>query len=111
MEETTEQGQTITPSLQSFRNAIRNLDISGIFIFFLLASPKKKNTSKQTNKQKERWEGHRNSCGQLHWVKILIKKSKQEILENTAIQEKLQLRTYNKLLDETKEEHCYILNR
>ena len=111
MEETKQQGQTITPSLQSFRNAIRNLDISGIFYFFLLASPKKKNTSKQTNKQKERWQGHRNSCGQLQWVKILIKKSKQEILENTAIQEKLQLRTYNKLLDETKEEHCYILNR
>ena len=94
MEETKQQGQTITPGLQSFRNAIRNLDISGIFIIFLLASPKKKkNTSKQTNKQKERWQGHRNSCGQLHWVKILIKKSKQEILENTAIQEKLQLHT------------------
>ena len=54
MEETKQQGQTITPSLQSYRNAIRNLDISGIFYFFLLASPKKKNTSKQTNKQTER---------------------------------------------------------
>ena len=93
MEETKQQGQTITPSLQSFRNAIRNLDISGIFYFFFISFAQKKNTSKQTNKQKERWQGHRNSCGQLHWVKILIKKSKQEILENTAIQEKLQLHT------------------
>ena len=53
MEETKQQGQTITPSLQSFRNAIRNLDISGIFYFFLLASPKKKKTqaNKQTNRK------------------------------------------------------------
>ena len=95
MEETKQQGQTITPSLQSFRNAIRNLDISGIFYFFFISFAKKKKTqaNKQTNKQKERWQGHRNSCGQLQWVKILIKKSKQEILENTAIQEKLQLHT------------------
>ena len=54
MEETKQQGQTITPGLQSFRNAIRNLDISGIFIIFLLASPKKKKKHKQTNKQTER---------------------------------------------------------
>ena len=33
--------------------------------FLLLASPTKKKTDKQTNKQKERWQGHRNSCGQL----------------------------------------------
>ena len=53
MEETKQQGQTITPSLQSFRNAIRNLDISGIFyFFFLLASPKKKTqANKQTNRK------------------------------------------------------------
>ena len=78
-----------SPSRRSFRNAIRNLDISGIFLLF----KKKKNISKQTSKQKERWQGHRISCGQLHWAKILIKKSKQEILRNTAIQEKLQLHT------------------
>ena len=34
-----------------------------IYLLLLLASPKKKN--KQTNKQKEHWQGHRNSCGQL----------------------------------------------
>ena len=34
--------------------------------FLLLASPKKKN--KQTTKQKERWQGHCNSCGQLQRV-------------------------------------------
>ena len=54
----------------------------------LLASPK----NKQTNKQKERRQGHRNSCGQLQQARILIKK-KKEILKKTAIQEKLQLHT------------------
>ena len=32
------------------------------FYFILLASPK------QTDKQKERWQGHCNSCGQLQWA-------------------------------------------
>ena len=81
-----------SPSLQSFKNAIRNLDISVFLLFYFINFAPQK-TNKQTNKQKERWQGHRNSCGQLQWVKILIKKSKQEILENTAIQEKLQLHT------------------
>ena len=55
MEETKQQGQTITPSLQSFRNAIRNLDISGIFYFFFISFAKKtKKKHKQTNKQTER---------------------------------------------------------
>ena len=78
MEETKQQGQTITPSLQSFRNAIRNLDISGIFYFFFISFAKKKKTqaNKQTNKQKERWQGHRNSCGQLQWARKLTKKIK-----------------------------------
>ena len=31
-----------------------------LLLLLLLASPKKK-----TNKQKEHWQGHRNSCGQL----------------------------------------------
>ena len=53
MEETKQQGQTITPSLQSFRNAIRNLDISGIFYFFFISFAQKKK-HKQTNKQTER---------------------------------------------------------
>ena len=44
-----------------------------IFIFILLASPKKK-TNKQTDKQKEPWQGHRNSCGQLQRARILILK-------------------------------------
>ena len=57
-----------------------------VFVFFvLLAAPKK-------NKQKELWQGHRNSCGQLQRARILIQK-KQEILKDTAIQEKLQLHT------------------
>ena len=34
MEETKQQGQAITYSLQCFKNAIRNLDISGILLFF-----------------------------------------------------------------------------
>ena len=52
-----------------------------------------KQTNKQTDKQKERWQGHRNSCGQLQRARILIKKKKQEILKSKAIQEKLQLHT------------------
>ena len=78
MEETKQQGQTITPSLQSFRNAIRNLDICGIFYFFFISFAQKKNTSKQTNKQKERWQGHRNSCGQLQRARKLTKKNKNK---------------------------------
>ena len=52
MEETKQQGQTITPSLQSFRNAIRNLDISGIFYFFFISfAQKKTQANKQTNRK------------------------------------------------------------
>ena len=32
----------------------------------------KKYTNKQTNKQKERWQGHRNCCGQLQRARILV---------------------------------------
>ena len=53
MEETKQQGQTITPSLQSFRNAIRNLDISGIFYFFFISFAKKKKKT-EANKQTSR---------------------------------------------------------
>ena len=61
-----------------------------------------------SNKQKERWQGHRNSCGQLQRARILIKKTRNikkhsDARETTA--------TYNKLLDETRDEHYYILNR
>ena len=40
--------------------------------FILLASPKKK----ETNKQKERWQGHRKSCGQSQRARILVKEKK-----------------------------------
>ena len=111
MEETKQQGQTITPSLQSFRNAIRNLDISGIFYFFFISFAKKKKTqaNKQTNKQKERWQGHRNSCGQLQRARILIKKKTRNIKRHSDTRKATA--TYNKLLDETRDEHYYILNR
>ena len=38
------------------------MEILYFYFFILLASPK---TNKQTDKQKERWQKHRNSCGQL----------------------------------------------
>ena len=60
-----------SPSLQSFKNAIRNLDISGILLFYFINFASQKN--KQTKKQKERWQGHRNRCGQLQWARKLIK--------------------------------------
>ena len=40
------------------------LEERALCLFILLASPKKQ-TNKQTNKLKERWQGHRNNCGQL----------------------------------------------
>ena len=76
------------------------------FILFLLASPKKI----QANKQKERWQGHRNSCGQLQRARILIKKIKTRNIKKHSDTRKTTA-TYNKLLDETRDEHYYILNR
>ena len=37
-----------------------------LYFVISFAPPQKKQTNKQTNKQKELWQGHRNSCGQLH---------------------------------------------
>ena len=61
------------------------------FIIILLASPKKK-TNKETNKQKERWQGHRNSCGQLQRARIL-KKIKTRNIKKHNDTRKLQLHT------------------
>ena len=59
-----------------------------------LTSPKQNKTEKQTNKQKERWRGHRNSRA---WPMTAgpdtNKKKKKKNLKNTAIQEKLELHT------------------
>ena len=63
-----------SPSLQSFKNAIRNLNISAFILLFYLINFAPSKTNKQTNKQKERWQGHRNSCGQLQWARKLTKK-------------------------------------
>ena len=43
-----------------------------IFLFYFISFARKK----QTNKQKERLQGQRNSCGQLQRVQILKKKKK-----------------------------------
>ena len=69
--------------------------------------------AKKTNKQKERWRGRRNSCGQLQRARILLL---QIIIKKTRnIKKQSDTRkttaTYNKLLDETRDEHYYILNR
>ena len=79
-----------------------------IYLFFLLASPKKK---KQTDKQKERWQGHRNSCGQLQRARKLIKKKIKTRNIKKHSDTRKTTATYNKLLDETRDEHYYILNR
>ena len=55
----------------------------------------KQNKTEKTNKQKERWRGHRNS---LAWPITTgpdtnKKKKKKKYLKNTAIQEKLELHT------------------
>ena len=75
-----------------------------IFLFYFISFAKKK---KRTNKQKERWQGHRNSCGQLQRVQILlIIKKAQEILKNTAIQEKLLTATYIPLISRVFGPYC-----
>ena len=76
------------------------------FIFILLASPKKK----QTNRKKECWQGHCNSCGQLQRARILIKEMKTRNIKKCSDTRK-STATYNKLLHETRDEHYYILNR
>ena len=81
------------------------------FIFYFICFAKK--TNKLTNKQtEERWQGHRNSCGQLQRARILIKKI---IIKTRNIKKHSDTRettaTYNKLLDETRDEHYYILHR
>ena len=68
-----------------FREAIdktfgRKMQIRGricctYFLFLIISLAKKKkqtNNNKQTNTQKERWQGHRDSCGQLQRARILI---------------------------------------
>ena len=44
------------------------------FYFFFISFAKKTNkqTNKQRDKQKERWQGHRNSCGQLQRARLLF---------------------------------------
>ena len=63
------------------------------YFLFLIISFAKKQTNKQTNKQKERWQGHR---PQQLWPITAgpdTNKKRQEVLKNTAIQEKPQLHT------------------
>ena len=50
-----------------------------IILFYFISFAQK---NKQTNKQKERWQGHRNSCGQLQRARILIKKKAQRYKKN-----------------------------
>ena len=84
------------------------------FLFLLLlASPKNKQTNKQTN---------RKNVGRdtAQWLWPIVegpatnkkkkKQKKHEILKDAAIQKKTTA-TYNKLLYETRNEHYYILNR
>ena len=42
------------------------------YYFILFISFAKKQTNKQTDKHKERWQGHRNSCGQLQRARARI---------------------------------------
>ena len=69
-------------------------------VLFYFISFAKKQTNKQTDKQKERWQGHRNSCGQLQRARILIrKKIKTRNIKKHSDTRKTTA-TYNKLLDE-----------
>ena len=75
-----------------------------VFFFLFITFAKKKNK----NKQKERWQGRRNSCGQLQRARILIKKTRNIKRHSDT---KKTTATYSKLLDETRDEHYNIFNR
>ena len=55
----------------------RRFDLLSHIILFHFISFAKTKHNKQTNKQKERWQGHRNSCGQLQRARIQIKRKKK----------------------------------
>ena len=89
----------------STTNKTKHTAYSMIILFYLISFAKK-------HKQTER--ALRGTPQQLWPITAgadTKKKLKQEILKSTTIQEKLQLHIYNKLLDETRDEHYYILNR
>ena len=103
-----------SPSLQSFKNAIGNLDISGVLLFYFinfapLPPPKKK--QQQTNKKTERTFS---GTPQQLWP-ITVGPDTNEKIKTRNIKKYSDSRkttaTYNQLLDETRDEHCYILNR
>ena len=82
-----------------------NSSILSLSILFFISFAKK---NKQTNKQREHWQGHHNSCGQLQRARILIKKVKKRNIEKQSDTRKTTA-TYNKLFDETRDKHYYIL--
>ena len=71
-------------------------------LFYFISSAKKQ-TNKPTNRKKERWQGHRNSCGELHQARILIKKKTRNIKKDSDTRKTTA--TYNKLLDQTRDEY------
>ena len=79
---------------------------SKLFYYYFISFAKKK-TNKETNKQKERWQGHRNSCGQLQRARTLKKIKTRNIKKHNDTRKTTA--PYNKLLDETRDEHYYIL--
>ena len=102
-----------TLKFNAMKYVFDKVDVAPCFILFYQLRKKQKNkqTNKQTDKQKERWQGHRNSCGQFtagpdtnkKKIKTRNIKKHSDTRKTTA--------TYNKLLDETRDEHYYILNR
>ena len=82
---------------------------SEYFYFILFLFYKLHQNNKQTNKQKERWQGHRNRCGQLQRTWMLKKGKKRKVKKHSDTRKTPAM--YNKLLDEARNEHYYILNR
>ena len=100
-----------TLKLNAMKYVFDKVDVAPCFIlFYQLRQKTNKQTNKQTDKQKERWQGHCNSCGQLQRAGILKKKIKTRNIKKHSDTRKTTA-TYNKLLDETRDEHYYILNR
>ena len=116
MEETKQQGQAITQS-SIFQERYQKFRYFWYFIilfyFILLTSPppQNKQTNKQTNKKTERtFSGTPQQLWPITVGPDTNKKMKTRNIKKYSDSRKTTA-TYNKLLDETRDEHCYILNR
>ena len=85
--------------------------MSHIILFHVINFTKTKQNrkNKQTNRKNVGGDTATALRGQLQRARILIKRKKKEIFKKHSDTRKTRA-THNKLLDETRDEHYYILN-